>query len=68
MPADQDQYIIDLLRGRQERLVCFRALQAVLVNGRESVVGGVEGGGEEIAFDKGLDGVKGAGNEGNISE
>lgn len=38
------------------------------MNGRESLVGGVEGTGEEIPFDKGLDSVKGAGNERNVCE
>lgn len=68
MPADQDQYILDLLRGRQERLVCLRPLQPVLVDGREGLVGWVELGGEEVAFDKGLDGIEGARNEGDVCE
>lgn len=31
-------------------------------------MGGVEGGGEEVAFDEGLDGVEGAGDEGEVGE
>lgn len=68
MAANQDQYILDLLRGRQEGLVCLRPLQPVLVDGREGLMGRVELGWEEVAFNEGLDGIEGARDEGDVCE
>lgn len=68
MPTDQDQDVVHILRRRQECLVCFGPLQPVLVDGRQYLVGRVQPGWEEVAFDEGLDSIEGAGYEGDICE